>query len=294
VGRGPGRPDGKLARPDVFHPRIVLAGCARLIEGDGDDDGLVAALRGRGLHARWMSWDDAEALAADLVILRTTRDYPDRLDEFLTWTKTVRHLLNAPNVVAWNADQRYLLDLARRGVPTAPTAVFAPGQPVRLAPASDVVVKPRGGAGARRFTDPAAAEAYITQLHEDGRSAVVQTYDGPVEETALVFLAGRQSHAFGGRGQADPDFEVWDVGVLALQAAAGHLGIDVSELLYARADIIGDRGDPRLLQLNLVDPSLGWRQLEPETRSLQQREFTLAVESALERLGLGPFSHRRP
>ena len=38
----------KLARPDLFHPRIVLAGCPALPEGDGDDDGLVAALRNAG------------------------------------------------------------------------------------------------------------------------------------------------------------------------------------------------------------------------------------------------------
>jgi hypothetical protein len=40
-----------------------------------------------------------------------------------------------------------------------------------------------------------------------------------------------------------------------------------------------------------VDPSLGWRRLDADTRTLAQREFALAVESALERLGLGPFSH---
>jgi hypothetical protein len=49
-----------------------------------------------------------------------------------------------------------------------------------------------------------------------------------------------------------------------------------------------------LLELQLVDPSLGWRQLDAGTRDLAQREFALAVESACERLGLGPFSHRRP
>jgi hypothetical protein len=248
VGSGPGRPDGKLARPDVFHPRIVLAGCAGLIEGDGDDDGLVAALRGRGLHARWKSWDDAGALDADLVILRATRDYRERLDEFLTWTTRVRHLLNAPSVVAWNASRGYLGDLAARGVPTAGRTVATAGR----------------------------------------------TRDEEAEQTALVLLGGRQSHAFTGVAQADPDFEVWDVGVLALRAAAGQLGIDVSELLYARADVIGGRDDPRLLKLDLVDPSLGWRRLDPETRSLRQRDFTLCVESALERLGLGPFSRRRP
>ncbi|MDZ4234763.1 MAG: hypothetical protein U1C73_13635, partial [Dietzia sp.] len=76
----------KQARPDVFHPRIVLAGCPALPEGDGDDAGLVQALRGRGLHARWLSWDDPAVLDADLVILRATWDYIDRLDEFLEWT----------------------------------------------------------------------------------------------------------------------------------------------------------------------------------------------------------------
>ncbi len=120
----------KLARPDVFHPRIVLAGCPALPEGDGDDAGLVAALRARGLHARWLSWDDPATLDADLVILRATWDYTDRLDEFLDWTRQVPHLLNAPQVVAWNADKRYLADLSAAGVPTVPRAFFAPGEQV--------------------------------------------------------------------------------------------------------------------------------------------------------------------
>jgi hypothetical protein len=314
-------PSVKLARPDVFHPRIVFAGCRALVEGDGDDDGLVAALRTRGLHARWLSWDDPETLDADLVILRATWDYIDRLDEFLTWTRRVRNLLNAPTVVAWNTDKRYLADLAKAGVPTVPSRFFAPGENVRL-PAGEVVVKPAVGAGsvgAQRFTDPDAARAHAEALHVDGRTVLVQPYDPRIEdgETALVFLGGRQSHAFTKGpilpppGQApmfddsgtyaeesltpaDPDFDVWDVGHTALAAAAVHLGIDVGELLYARVDVIGDRRDPQLLELELVEPSLGWRQLDKTTRTRQQREFALAVESAVDRLGLGPLSHRRP
>ena len=57
---------------------------------------------------------------------------------------------------------------------------------------------------------------------------------------------------------------------------------------------IGDPSDPQLLELELVEPSLGWRQLDATTRGRQQREFALGVESALDRLGLGPLSHRRP
>jgi hypothetical protein len=148
---------------------------------------------------------------------------------------------------------------------------------------------------------------------------LVQPYDARVQdgETALVFLSGRQSHAFtkgpilpppgrrpafddsGTYAQesltpADPDFELWDVGHAALAATAAHLEIDPAELLYARVDVIGGPSDPLLLELELVEPSLGWRQLDKTTRALQQREFAVGVESALDRLGLGPLSHRRP
>ncbi len=106
----------KLARPDVFHPRIVLAGGPR----HRDDAGLVPALRKRGLHARWLPWDDPDTLGADLVILRAAADARDRRDEFLGWIRRVRHLLNPPDAVAWNLGERYLRDLRDDGVPTIP------------------------------------------------------------------------------------------------------------------------------------------------------------------------------
>ncbi|MGV0792323.1 hypothetical protein [Mycolicibacterium sp. XJ1819] len=233
----------RLARPDVFHPRIVLAGCPALPDGDGDDADLVEALRSRGLHARWMSWDNPATLGADLVILRATRDYVDRLEEFLAWTTRVPNLLNASEVVAWNVDKRYLADLAGAGVPT---------------------VRP----------DDARVE------------------DG---ETALVFFGGRPSHAFTRTSApAEPDFELWDVGHAALAAAAARLDVEVAELLYARVDVTGGRPDPRLRELDLVEPSLGWRSLDPATRVRRQRDFVRGVEDALDRLGLGPLSHRGP
>jgi hypothetical protein len=310
-----------LARPDVFHPSIVLAGCPQLVSGDGDDDGLITALRTRGLHARWLSWDDPQTEAADLVILRAAWDYAERREEFLAWTRRVRHLLNAPDVVAWNSDKHYLRDLADAGVPTIASYFFEPGDRVRL-PRGEVVVKPAIGAGSidtGRFVDPAAARAHVVALQNSGRTALVQPYDARVEqgETALVFLGGRQSHAFTkgpmlppegevpqlhesgtyveeSLAPADPDFAMWDVGVAAVAAAARHLGIDTSELLYARVDLIGGAENPLLLELEAIEPGLGWHQLDERTRELQQRAFAVQVESALERLGLGPLSHRRP
>ncbi len=309
----------KLARPDVRHPRIVLAACRALVEGDGDDAGLVAALRSRGLHAHWLSWDDPATLEADLVIPRATWDYTERLEEFLDWTRRVANLVNAPAVVAWNADKRYLAELAAAGVPTVPSAFFAPGETVRV-PDGEVVVKPSVGAGsvgAQRFADADLAREHALALHADGYTAVVQPYDPRITdgETALVFIGGRQSHAFtkgpllpppGERPvldesgtfaeetlrPAEPDVELWDVGYAALAAAAAALDVDVAEFLYARVDVVGDADDPRLLELELVEPSLGWRQLDEVSRATQQRQFALGVESALDRLGLGPLIDR--
>ena len=223
----------KLARPDIRHPRIVLAGSA-----DGDDAGLAAALRKRGLHAHWLAWDDPRTLDADLVILRESSDHA----EFLAWTKRVPNLLNAPDVVAWNTGRRHLRDLGRAGVP---------------------VLRGRRPSG----------------------SAV---------RTALVFLGGISSHAFAGNSPIEADFEVWDLGQAAVHAAASHLGINAEELLYARADVIEESGDAELAELNLVAPYLGWRLLDDDARDDAQRQFALCVESALDRLELGPLSHRGP
>lgn len=219
----------KLARPDVFHPRIVLAGCARR----HDDAGLVAALRRRGLHARWLSWDDPDTCGADLVILRAADDYAGRLEEFLAWTRSVANLLNPPDAVAWNLGEHYLRDLENAGVPT-----------------------------------------------RQSRTA----------QTALIFLGGRQSHAFTESRSVEPDFNVWDIGHAALAAAAACSGIAASDLLQARVELSGGR----VAGLDVIAPSLGWRRLQADARDLAQREFALGVQSACERLGLGPFSHRRP
>jgi hypothetical protein len=314
----------KLARPNIFHPRIVLASCPQLAGGDGDDDGLVGALRARGLHARWLSWDDPETENADLVILRATWDYADRREEFLAWTTRVRNLLNAPSVVAWNSDKRYLHDLAASGVPVVPSAFLDPGDAVDATDfRGEVVVKPAIGAGSIdtfRFVDADAAAAHAAALLDSGRSALIQPYDERIAagETALVFLGGEESHAFvkgpmlPPQGEepkldatgtfaeesltlADPDVELWELGYTVLDAAASHLGISRSEFLYARVDLIGTGGDDAvLLELELVEPSLGWRQLDEKNRELRQRSFAVHVETALDRLGLGPLSHRRP
>ena len=117
--------------------------------------------------------------------------------------------------------------------------------------------------------------------------------------TTLIFLSGEQSHAFGPSAAGvlrgtEEDFELWDLGYAAVDIACARAGINRTELLFARVDLIGGQRDPVVDELDLVAPDLGWRHLDDDTRGLQQRRFALGVESACERLGLGPLSHRGP
>ena len=176
--------------------KVLLASCAALPKGDGDDDPLFDALVRDGVDVEWEVWGGAAE--ADVVVVRATWDYTERLDEFLAWCDGVPALANPARVIRWNTDKSYLVELAERGVPVVPTAVVEPGE-IPVWPSGEFVVKPTIGAGSRgagRFTDHIEAFAHLKSL---GARALVQPYVSSVDEhgeTAMVFFAGEYSHSF--------------------------------------------------------------------------------------------------
>ncbi|MCP2255737.1 Glutathione synthase/RimK-type ligase, ATP-grasp superfamily [Prauserella aidingensis] len=286
----------------------LLVGCAGVPQGDGDEHAVPAALADVGVDTRWAVWDDPaeDFAAADLVILRSTWDYTERREEFLAWCASVPGLVNRAHVVRWNTDKAYLLDLATAGVDVVPTALAAPGEKPEW-PGRDFVVKPSVGAGSRgaaRFTPSGheAAARHLEALHDDGYTAVVQPYQPAVDsegETALVFFGGQYSHAFtkgpmlSGAdldesglfvteklGTATPDGRWRALAEDALDAAAVRLGLHRSELLYARVDLVRTAsGEPAVLELEVSEPSLGFRQADPDAPV----RFASAVRAALTR-----------
>jgi len=260
--------------------RVVLASCAALPKGDGDEDALVEALQRDGVDVVWQPW--GEPVDADLVVLRATWDYTERLDEFLAWCESVPVLANPVPVVRWNTDKSYLVELADRGVPVVPTAVVAPGETPDF-PDGEFVVKPAIGAGSRgaaRFTGHAEALAHLEAL---GVKALVQPYQSSVDahgETALVFFAGEYSHSFHkgpmlAQGLAEsesglyveeklrgiePDRRQVELAHQVLDVAAELLSLRRQDFLYARVDVVaGSGGEPLLLELELTEPTLGFR-----------------------------------
>lgn len=264
-------------------PRIALATCKSLPEPDPDADLLLSALKAEGAEAAWLAWDDpaADFRGWDLCVIRSTWNYIHDLTKFLQWAKRADKysgLLNPWRIVRWNTDKGYLRDLQARGVPTVPTLYIdrgaSPALKDLLAPTSwsDVVVKPRVGAGSfstRRFAarDYKQGTAFLAALAAE-REALVQPYLKSVEEDgerALVWVAGKVTHAvrkaarFSGQEEEvskalrpTPEERAFVKQVLAPWQ---------DELLYARVDVArDDQGRLVLMELELVEPSLFLKQ----------------------------------
>ncbi|HEY1491392.1 MAG TPA: hypothetical protein VGF35_02095 [Steroidobacteraceae bacterium] len=274
--------------------RVALVSARGARDVDEDLPPLVAAFARLGAQAQVTVWDDPQVDWAgyDVALLRSAWDYTERIAEFLGWvarTAAVTCLLNPPPVVRWNSDKHYLSDLERAGLPIVDSQFIEPGEDPQsrlerfLADhaSAELVVKPAVGAGsrdARRHLRAAHAEmlAHLRPLLAAGRSVLLQPYLPSVDhsgETALVYIAGAFSHALRkgpllplGAGATEALFAAEEIaartpGADELAVGAAVLAaIPFRELLYARIDLIrGPQQEPRILELELTEPSLYFR-----------------------------------
>lgn len=282
---------------------------------DYDMSLLLAACHDAGLATEVCSWEDASVPwpKFDAVLLRSPWTYVDRLPEFLAWCQQVTgttELLNPLPVVRWTLDKRYMGDLAARGVPVVPSAFMEPGtnglKAVRAfldehPRAEEIVVKPTVGAyskDVRRFRRSQLDEAaeHAAAMLRAGRHVALQPYLGSIDihgETDLIYFDGSYSHAirkapllmpdgtvnvptFDARSAREADTDERAVASAALDAARACLQLD-QPLLYGRVDLVrGDDGHPRVLELELCEPSL--------SLPFTDRGATLFARALVERL----------
>ena len=268
--------------------RIALATAIAAFAGDDDLPPLLRAFREAGLQAEALAWDDptVEWSRFDAVLLRSTWDYTQHLARFLAWCERVDQcslLLNALATVRWNIDKHYLGELAGKGAPVIETHYFEPGgkalqatELARLIHSAEFVIKPCVGAGSRdaqRFerNQIEAALAHGNRLLARGESIMLQPYLAKVDEfgeTALIYLGGRYSHAIRkgpllkpSAGASDSLFLAEDIQPRIASDAEHAVAEAVIKALpdtplYARVDLLPGTDGPRLLELELVEPSL--------------------------------------
>ena len=278
------------ARPVAVQRRIALVTALEAQALDEDLAPLADALHHAGVDVQIVPWDaPRDWTQFDMLLLRSTWNYMSRLAEFLSWAEHVSQgvpLVNDLATVRWNIDKHYLGALTAAGVRVVPTTFVEPGVDVAAAleqflatnPCDEFVIKPAIGAGSRdaqRHSRRARAAAidHAARVLGAKRSILVQPYLARVDvegEAALIFFGGEYSHSIRkgallqpGAGSTPNLFAVETI--TARAAAEDELALARRALAavpggvppYARVDLIrDDAGVPRLLELELIEPSL--------------------------------------
>lgn len=267
-------------------------------------DAYREALAGIDVEIFDQPWSQPLDRAYDLICPLVVWGYHTRIEPFRqtmdALTQAGVAMLNPPDIVAWNADKRYLRDLAEAGVRIIPT-VFADRLSdeiiahARTDFGQAVVLKPVVSAGAKNTL--VFRDAHLSDAPREGKSsppegaAMIQPFMPAIQsegEWSLLFFGGDFSHAVlktpkSGDFRSQPDYDA-QLRALPAPAEALKLANDALDyvgrdrLLYARADMVRDTsGRFCLMELELIEPDL---YLTYDTEAMMR--FKDAVEHALE------------
>ena len=269
----------------------AIATCSQLPDLDPDDRLLSQALVELGVLVSARVWNDPSVdwNSVTVCVVRSTWDYHRQPAEFERWINFVSAstcLLNPAHVVRWNSHKSYLRELERRGVPIVPTVWIARGDVVDLrallyrAGWPEAVIKPAYGASADGILRIRAddltrgdGEAQFRQLLEK-QDVLVQPYLSTIGEhleRALVFIDGEYSHAVvklpfmhANSDLAQRSFEPPGTsGEMPVEATATEIALAIHALgeapvghVYARVDLVRDADSIRVMEVELIEPTL--------------------------------------
>ncbi len=257
---------------------LALVTCGELPVPDVDRPVLDALLAARGVVAEWVPWDDpgVDWSSYRAAWIRSTWNYTAQHRAFTEWVEHAAastELWNPAPVVRWNSHKSYLLDLAERRVPVVDTVLVIGGEPLDLDEVMDArgwteaVVKPAvsvGAIGASRIDRDAARDwspdAGLGDLLV--QPLVAEVTDG---ETSMIAVDGRVTHAVR-KVPAPGDFRVQiEHGGREIACTPSAAELELAEralaavgrpLLYARVDCVTTPDGPRLMELELIEPTL--------------------------------------
>ncbi len=246
---------------------------------DPEPPAIAAELLARGHDAEVVQWDgEVDWSRFDLVVIRSTWDYFDRLEEYLAWVDRVdaaSRIINSPKVIRWNFHKGYLAELGERGVPVLPMLVVRAGADDAAAEMAatgwgDVVVKPAVDGGARQALRGSSSAAEVVAHLESMAllgDVVVQPFAEGVRdgELSLLYFGGEFSHAVrkvpapgdyrvqAHHGGAELAHQPTEVELDTARRALAHVP---EPLAYARVDLVHHEGVPTVMELELIEPDL--------------------------------------
>lgn len=259
---------------------IYLATCSDHPAGSPEDRLLLEGIESLGLAAAIRPWDggDWRLTRGDLCVIRSTWNYVDKRDEFAAWRRGVAargRLVNPLDVIEWNIDKKYLVELQSRGAPTVPTALVATGVACRLEEyfaefgCEELVVKPTVGAGSSGLEIHSLGNLEPTAggVRSWAYDVLLQPLVPAIRtegEWSLVFVAGAFQHAIRKRPargdiRSQPEF-----GATVTAEAPPSYVLEAAEqtiaagpvTTFARIDLVDNGGTALLMEAEYIEPQL--------------------------------------
>lgn len=241
---------------------------------------LPPAFKDAGIEAVAAPWDeDLDWSQFSTIILRACWNYHLKRDKFLHWLDSRSlegtRIWNPPEIIKWNTDKHYLLDLEKKGVKIIPSVLWEPNHEATLAQIisdrgwANGIVKPTVGASAYKVKkfDTNSALAVEQQL-DRSQSWLVQQFRPEVNtegEYSLIFFGHNYSHSVMKKPKSD-DYRTqphyggieWEIEPASqvIEQAGSILDKVGGELLYARVDGLLFDGNFHLMELELAEPYL--------------------------------------
>ena len=264
-----------MASP-IIRYRVLLVTSWAYPEGEPGIRQLQDSLLGRGIDSHLVVWNDPTIGwdGADLIVIRSTWDYQDQLDDFLSWTSQhTSKLVHGFGTINWNTRKSYLIDLGAAGVPIVPS-LFARdtcNRPYLVTFEAPYVCKPVVGAsgggvqmvaslGEWKPTHPGPwlIQPFITSIFDEGETTVF-VIGGNVTGQLRKIPAASQflvHEEYGGRTIIVPiSAEANNLAQLALRAVENLLDIEVK---FARIDMLRYQGRLVVSEVELTEPGMSF------------------------------------
>lgn len=248
-----------------------------------DDQGLVSHFADLGIEVKPLVWDTAENLSGKNVLIRTVWDYHKSIDQFLDLLLFIEKqggkVVNRFEIVHWNYNKTYLLELGKSGIEIVPTHVYDKFTIDDLISSlnsfnTDLVVKPTVSASGHDTYLLTQEEIKQGRINVDsllGRQVMAQPFMKSIKEIgefSFMFFGGKFSHSVL-KSPAQNEFRVQKEhgGRESRYFPSEEEIAIVSEYLkkcpfdfpYVRVDVLKESGKLLVMEIEAIEPELFFR-----------------------------------
>jgi len=269
-----------------------------------EDELLMEACLPLGISCLRVDWADEHMdwSAADAILFRTPWDYFHRYQEFSAWldrVSTLTRVINPKQLIRWNIDKHYLLDLADQGIPIVPSSFIEQGDMRSLheicaaSKWKEFILKPCISGAARHtyhiYSSEIASYEKIYRELITKEAMILQPYLASIKtrgEVSHMLMGGQYTHSIIKRAKGD-DFRVQDdfggtVAPYTADAAERSLAefafvASPSMPAYGRVDVMwNDAGALLVSEVEIIEPEL-WFRVCPDAAVLLAKHLKLLL-----------------